>query len=355
MQAPSDTTGAAGSDITAEAIAIIEAAPGYGPLRPMEYAQALPPRAGALARVLVDQKIVEVAQKYAADDIGAGDAQARFKRLGWTAAYSGFCAGALGGFILYLGSDPATGWLRSNLGLAQSALLAVSLVSALWLVLRKPYRKWRVQRGDAEASRLRLFAHMMAGESREQPGEAPLLALQFECFHRHLFLDQRRFFARRGWQQRMTVWLWRVAGFVALVLVLASAFPQLLRLEALGLLPAAFVKFISELPFEQNHFVLAGLIGGSVQSLLAALTVMSPAQRNAAKYKEMRSLLDKYTAEKLHEVRAAAAAGERETVDQFFTQVARDLAAEATQWLVLQEVLSELAMKRLIEQQKRTL
>jgi hypothetical protein len=353
MPAPSDTTGATASNITDEAIRIIAAAPEHGPLRPAEYAKALPPRAASLARVLVDEKIVATAKDYSTADISAGDAQRRFKRLGWTAAYTGFLAGVLGGVVLYLGSDASTEGLRSNLGLVQSVLLVASLVCAVRLFMRKPYRQWRVHRGDAEVKRLQIFALMMSYQSDAKDDEAPLLPLQLECFFRHLLQDQRRYFARKGWRQRLTVVVWRVVGFIALVLVLASVIPQLARLGAFGLLPEALRELIASLPLDQKHYALAGLVGGAAQGLLAALAVMSPTQRNAAKFREMRSLLDRYTNENLNAVRASAALGDREVVGEFAAQVTNDLAAEGREWLILQEVLSEMAPRRLMEQQRK--
>ena len=142
---------------------------------------------------------------------------------------------------------------------------------------------------------------------------------------------------------------WRVVGFIALLLVLASVTPQLLRLEAVGLLlPEAVQRFIAGLPLGERHYALAGLIGGALQGLLAALTVMSPAERNAAKYKDMRKLLDKYTADGSKPY--AGGAGRRAAA------AARpdDHAAEGREWLVLQEVLSEMVPRRLAQLHKTT-
>ena len=339
------------SPTTEEAKTIIDAAPSYGPLRPAEYAGALPPRAGALARVLRQMEIVDAGRDYARAD---ADAQGQFNRLGWTAAYSGFSAAVLGGILLYMGSDPSTATIRSNLGLAQSLFLSVSLLCALVLVFFKPYRRWRNRRGDAEVKRLQIFALMMKANEAAAEGEAPLLPLQLECFRRHLFHDQRDFFTRRGRQQSMTVLAWRVIGAFALLLVLASLFPQLVRLQAVGLLPEALQKLVAGLPLDQKHYVLAGLIGGSLQGLLAALAVMSPAERNAGKYREMRGLFEKYTSEDLTAARAAAAAGDVDLVREFAVRITEDLAAEGREWLILHGVLSEMAPRWFAQQNRGT-
>ena len=183
MPTPSDPKPAP-EEIAREAAGIIASAPGYGPLRPVEYAKELPPRAAALASVLMDEKIDEAAGQYQTCDAAAGKAQQRFKHWGWLAAYSGFLAAGLGGGLLYLGPEPSMAWARSNLGLAQSILLGLSLVFAFLLYVLKPYRKWRVQRGDAEAKRLQVFALMMSDRGTVTGGDPLLLPLQLECFLR---------------------------------------------------------------------------------------------------------------------------------------------------------------------------
>ena len=185
--------------VTEEAIGIIDAAPSQGPLRIAEYAKALPPRAAALKRVLLERGIGKAVERYREADFAALDAQARFRRLGWTAAYAGFLAAVLGGVLLYLASDASTASIRSNLGLVQSALLSVSLFCSAFLFVLKPFREWGLRRGDAEAMRLQIFGLVMwSDESGDNelsgqtaPGEVPLplLPLQLECFRRHLLDD----------------------------------------------------------------------------------------------------------------------------------------------------------------------
>jgi hypothetical protein len=344
------------SKLTEEAINIIDAAPSQGPLRIAEYAKALPPRAAALRRVLLeDEEIGKAVERYREADFAALDAQARFRRLGWTAAYTGSLAAVLGGVLLYLASDASTALMRSNLGLVQSTLLSVSLLCAAFLFVFKPFREWGLRRGDAEAMRLQVFGLMMSGRSPSGDNEIPLLPLQLECFRRHLLDDQRTFFALRRRQHRRTVLIWKGLGAIAFLLVLGSIFVQAVRLEALGVPVDALRRIMASVALDQKAYALAGLIGGSLQGLLAALTVMSPAERNANKYKEMLSRLDKYTAEVLEKVRAGAEAGDERAVGKFALQITDDLAAECGEWLILQRVLSEMATRRLVEQPKRNL
>jgi hypothetical protein len=338
------------SPITEQAIEIIEAAPADGPLGSADYADRLRPEAGALARLLRGDEIVKAAAEYRAADARAATGQTWFRGLGQASAYSGFAAAALGGVLLYLGAEPSQETLRANLGLAQFALLALSLFCAFALFVSKPYRTWRTERGKAEAVRLRMFALIVGGRSERQDGEAALLPLQLECFRRHLLDDQRKFFARRGPQQRRIVWAWKVLGIVSLLFVLAASAPQLLRLEYVVPLPEIVRALIERVPLDQKGYALVGLLGGSLQGLVAALAVISPAQRNAERYQEMRERLDRYAQVELDKVRADAAAANAEAVRDFARRVSDDLAEEGKEWLLLHQVLSEMALGQLARQ-----
>lgn len=338
--------------ITEEAIAIIDNAPAHGPLQPEAYAAALPVRAAPLARVLGEQHIVDAAKRFRAADEAAIEAQGRFVRLARRAAYSGFLAAVLGGFVLYLPTDGPEP-LRTGVGLAQLFFLVVSLLAGFVLFLSKPYRTWRTERGSAEALRQQIFAHLMLREpGQDDPNGSFLLPLQLECFRRHLLRDQRDFFARRGPQHFRTVLIWKVIGVVAIALILAAALPEILKLYRFGLLPEQVHNLISSIPLSQKAYALLGLIGGCMQGLLAALTVISPAERNAQAYKTMRERLNGYADKELDGVRALAAAGDREAVARFVGKVGADLARESSEWQILQAVLSEKVPSHLAHQHK---
>lgn len=342
------------SSITDEAKRIIDSAPAHGPLQPAAYAAALPVSAAALGRVLGERRIVDAAENFQAADKAAIAAQKKFAKLGRRAAYSGFLAAVLGGFLLYLPANSAE-WQRTTAGLAQLFFLVVSLLAAFALFLSKPYRTWRTQRGIAEALRLQIFAHMMSGQPQpEDPNGSFLLPLQLECFRRHLLHDQREFFARRGPQHYRTVLLWKGIGVLAIALILAAALPEILKLYQFGLLPEKLRSLIESIPLKQKGYALLGLIGGSLQGLLAALTVISPAERNAHMYKTMRERLDGYTENELDGIRAQAAVGDREAVVRFAGKVGADLAQESSEWQILQAVLSEKVSSHLAHQQKVT-
>jgi len=338
--------------IAVRAIEIIDGVNGRDPLAPLAYADALPADAAALVRVLRDERIIQAAATYHHSDVLAGSAQTSFRRLGAGAAYSGFAAAVLGGAVLYLGSESANETLRSNLGLGQFVLLAISVLCAFLLLLFKPFRTWRTQRSNAEASRLRVFALMMNASSEVREGEVPLLPLQLECFRRCLVDDQRSFFARRGPQERRKVVIWQILGVVAVLLVLAASVPQILRLERFELLPDALVSLIKNANLQQRGYALVGLLGGSLQSLLAALVVISPVQRNAEKYTKMREKLDEHSKQPLDKAREAAIRNDGDGVRGFTKNVSDDLAEEGREWRLLHEALSEMALTQLANQRK---
>jgi hypothetical protein len=335
---------------TEDAIRIIDAAPEHGPLLPAQYASALPPEASALSLTLTNKRVVVAAKDYQDADARALSAQKWFSRVARTAAYSGFLAAVVGGLLLYLRNVQSMEALEANLGLFQSTLLSVSLLCAFALFLIKPHRTWRDQRASAEVKRLQVFALIMSDRADARASGVPLLPLQLECFRRHLLFDQRDYFERRGRQQLRTVRFWQFFAAVAFLLVLASLLPQVRRLDALARFPDLITSTLSVLPLDRNLYVLTGLVGGSLQALLAALAVMSPAQRNADVFREMLSRLDMYTADELNSARTAAAVGDSDAVGQFATRVSEILAQEGNEWLILQRILLEMAPKRLAQQ-----
>jgi hypothetical protein len=291
--------------------------------------------------VISEERITTAAKNFHVADQAAIRAQQSFSRFARTAACGGFLAAILGGFLLYLPSDANEG-LRTGLGIAQLLFLLISFIAAFTLFALKPYRTWRTQRASAEALRLQIFAHLIS--ARPAPGEADggfLLPLQLECFRRHLFDDQRNFFARRGPQHRRTVLVWKFVGTLAVGLILADVLPQALNFYKLGLLPESVANLIASIPLDTRGYALIGLIGGSLQGLLAALTVISPAERNAHAYKVMQNRLDDFAATDLDRVRAQAAGGDRDAVAKFAGDVGAELAKESSEWQILQAVLSE--------------
>ena len=343
------------SSITDEAKQIIDSVTAQGPLVPAQYAAVLPPRAASLARVFGRKEIIDAAEKYQRADNRAVRAQWWFVLIGKTAAYSAFLAAVLGGILLHpasMISDP----ILLTLGAAQLVLLAVSLVCSLTLYAFKPFRAWRGERGQAEAQRLSIFSLMMFDTSSDPKVDTLFLPLKLECFRRHLLDDQISYFSRRAPQHRRVARWWFWLRVLALLFVLATSLPTLAKLQAFGWLPQGLQTLLPSLPLTgsgvRETYALLGLVGGALQGLLAALAVISLSDRNADKFEAMLARLNYYSDKRLTGIRAAAAEGDSVAVGEFARQVVGDLASEASEWVLLQEALSEMTVK-LVAQQHR--
>jgi hypothetical protein len=339
------------SPTTREAIDIIDGiteGPGAkGPLeQPFEFVKALPDRAAALKTLIGRDEILQTAQKYHAADLRAVAAQMRFVRMGRVTAYTGFLAAIIGGLLLYFGSAEPTRTLYFLLEALQFGLLAISLLGSLALYTLKPFRTWRQERGEAEWERVSLFARIMSG--RTDNADPLQLPLQLECFRRYLLEDQLKYFKRRGPQHRRAV-RWALAlRLLALALLLLAAVPLLAKIPWLpDWARAALAWFPIEGPGVPEMYALGGLVGGALQGLLAALAVISLSERNADKFARMAERLQAYAETRLPEAREAAAQGNGLVVGEFARQIACDLAAEASEWVAVQEALASITLEHL--------
>jgi hypothetical protein len=327
------------SPITEEAKTIIDAAPSHGPLRPAHYARALPPRAGALVRVLADEKIVAEAESHRRADISA----ILWRRIHTTLARSALALAALsvvlGGVRLYVAASPDVASLnlvRAHLGQVQIPIIVAWLVAVTALFSLRPARRWFHNRAAAEHARQRLFELLMFEQSEAEEGESPLLPLQVECFRRHLLETQQAFFERRCEQNRRAVKIGRLCAAVALVLIGIASLPQLhaslSTLGALAWVPEAFRNSASRLLADKQLYALTWLVGISLQVFLTNLAIVSPMARHAESYEMMRRVLrdDRW---QLSDVRDAAARGSRDPAEWFGRGVLNILSAETSMWL----------------------
>ena len=346
------------SPITDVAKTIIDKMPKAGPLYDKAYAQALPAEAVALAHILNKDRIVQAIESYHAADQRAMRAQARFVFMGRVTAYTGFLAAVLGGVLLYIGSAPDSERWLLVIGITQFVLLAISLMGSLALYTLKPFLTWRQQRGEAEAERIGVFARIVADPGEGNGEDKLLLPLQLECFRRHLLEDQRDYFKRRGRQHRRTVRRVQILRAVALALIVLAALPLLAKLQPFTWLPNWIRTLMTWLPLEgrgvPEMYALGGLVGGALQGLLAALAVISLAERNAGKYERMVERLNVYCKDRLELARTAAATDDGLLVGEFARQVACDLAAEASEWVAVQEALASITLERIAGSHKLT-
>jgi len=346
------------SPITEVARKLIDDVQSAGPLYDEAYAQALHPDAVALKQILGRNHIVEAVKRYHAADKRAMRAQALFVFMGRVTAYTGFLAAVLGGVLLYIGSAPESEiWLLA-IGITQFVSLAISLMGSLVLYSFNPLGTWRQERGEAEAERIGVFARIMSerGEGGGDHGKL-LLPLQLECFRRHLVEDQREFFVRRGSEHRRNVFRAQILRALALALIVVASLPLLAKLQPFAWWLPDWVRMVMAwVPLDgrgvPEMYALGGLVGGALQGLLAALGVISLSERNAGKYERMAERLNDYCQNKLEPARAAAAGGDGLLVGEFARQVACDLAAEASEWVAVQEALASITLARIADSHK---
>lgn len=339
------------SPVTEDAIKTVNEVRSAGPLYDKDYVEKLPPHAMLLARVVAKDDVAKARERYHVADQRADRAQARFVLMGRVTAYSAFLSAVLGGVLLYIGSAQETETWFLAVGMAQFALLVISLLGSMALYTLKPFRTWRQQRGEAEAERIGLFARVMSDPGQPGDDERQLLALQLECFRRYLLDDQLDYFRRRGPEHRRAVRRAQILRGVALFLIVVAALPLLVKLAPVTSLPDWVRALLAWLPLEgqgvAEMYALGGLVGGVLQGLLAALAVISLSERNAGKFERMAGRLDDYSKTRLPVARAAVADGNALLVGEFARQVASDLAAEASEWVAVQEALSSITLERL--------
>jgi hypothetical protein len=319
--------------IIAEAKRIIDAAPDYGPYKPTEYANALPPSASELARQLQSPEMTELVAQYHRADERAVSAQTWNNLLTKTAALTGFGAGVLVGCFLVL--DVTFSPFSLGLGAIPFYLMAVALVCLLSSYLFEPLRIWKLRRLEAEEHRLAISERI--AQPTEKPGDGLALAVRLECFRRHLFEDQMAYFRRRGRDKQREARFWKALGwFAAFLTVLGSSVPQAMAFIALlgdrqGLVYELLRAVASLVPTDRKLYALAWFIGFNLASLATLLPMIYKSSELAKTYRrEFRFL--KRCARDLPKARQAAAAGSWASMYLFPQMVLTMLIEGVQEW-----------------------
>lgn len=300
-------------------------------LDPNRHAQNLPPEAGALARILVRDRIRDLMRIFEAADGKAMKSQADYKFYARSSVIL-YCVSAVIGSLLIL---PVFEF-QNNGGLVTYTLVVQFL--ALGLAMMATYRvshsgffdQWMGHRADAETARIEIFNDVVRAEDEQvREGELPLLRLQLEYFRRYQ-LDvliayyqgrggQHLRSARRlGSQRAIMGYLTAIVGAPILIVVFRSVFFDDNNLE----------EWLSD------GF---GAIGISLSALLSMATNMSLInmdERNASRYRTVYTNLA-YLRGMLDAVREAADEGDRSTVHAYFDEVNDLISSEHREWLVL--------------------
>ncbi len=320
-------------------------------LEPASHAASLPAAAGPLARILQRPELRSLIAVYGPADSAAGRAQKEYKRLAMTAAVAGFASVTLGGLMLLPPDDALPSALANLVPMIEVVLVAVSFVASLLLALSKPFERWMQERAKAENARVGLFNSVLAADEPARPDELPTLPLQLEYFRRYELDVQRAYYAGRGRQHQRSVTkasLWRV---VALLLVGCASLPLVFSILGPEHTPGPMTWLLNLFakPDESAQRILlcTSVVGGGLQGLLAAYSLLTQSERNAPRYQDAARNLEDLSAEPLTAARAAAAAGDRETVDAYVGIVHDELTAEHREWIALRSLVPDLKLSKL--------
>lgn len=310
-------------------------------LAPLDHADALPPEAGALARVLRRPDIRALMEAYQSFDRQAVRAQRRFRA-------------ARAFFRILAGVTAAAGGLSLGLQIAldyvsdiQLALVALHLAGLLALILAawrldsaEPRRRWKTARGEAEWRRIELFRQVTDAEEPHDAarGELPLGPLQLAYFRRYQLATQIRYFEERpkaveravGLAKGLT-WVAALAGLAAFVMA-GLALANLLAESGVAL-PAELVDWTArDLP-GAAPWALAIVVVSSAFAVLLMQSEASEAARDGARYASLARNLRYLLAQGYPPVRRAVEAGDRTAMRRFVDLVHARLTAEVEEWL----------------------
>jgi hypothetical protein len=312
-------------------------------IQPTKHAQELKAKTPELAAILSKSAPLALAQQLEEKDAQAVDNQARFKKIAdlanWAVFLTAFFNAALlmAALLIKNASGDPNKWVLYVLG---GCGVISGALGSMWVHQTREGKlldNWMSARAAAEALRWQYFEAVTGMEvPNGKSGIAPAL-LQFEYFRRYQLDVQNRFYAKRAGEHKRDADKWMrlssysVAG-AALAAGLSGLDPALVSIAALGAVAAALGSFAS------------------------TKDVINQSRRNADLYSKTKDALVKLEA-KLDDVRAAAAAGEREPVKQFVAAAHDQLAAEHREWLKeaegiqpaidkLEQTLSDLQAKR---------
>ena len=340
-------------DITEQAkTAIGTEAPRDWELRPRQAIAALPENAAPLKRILARSDIDEIIDTYHIADAAAGRAQKVYKRLAkWSAASSFLAIVIASGLLLahsFLVGATANLSLLSGI---QGFLLVLSFLLSITLAHWRPFDRWMRERAKAEHERASLFNRIMRAEETAQPNELPVLPLKLEYFRRYQLDVQRKYYRERGGEHARAVSRATALRWLGTIVVGLAALP--LAAGMLGTDWSAWAgklglpHWASNIDFQQRLFISLSTVGAALQGLLAATLLLNQDERNASRYAATAENLEALASRPLEEARAAAAQGDRDAVEAFFSLVQEQISSEHREWVSLRSVVPSLSLARL--------
>jgi len=314
--------------------------------KPSQIAAGLPDdAAGSLKALLTAPEMKAMEDRQVAMCASAGRQRSRFIR--WLLLAVGFStvAAGLGGLQVYEGVS----WNDGMAGAVIAGTQLVCLVIAFWywanLWLRRPYRGWLSDRGQAGTLRRQIFETVVrsagdtVGGDVSDASDAPnLRQMALEYFRVCLLDDQMTWFCEKAQVARTELFLIGAGRILGLLLLLAAAIVSAV---------AGLKQFVPE-----ARDVLAfvpGVVDGRLSTLLTILgaAIVTAAQsgdmallsaRNRHRYHEMASTLARLRDEGLFAAQEAARLagadeyGARDDDQRFAERVTALLAMEHAEW-----------------------
>ncbi len=316
-------------------------------LKPEHHASELPPRAGALKRVLERHTVRDIMQRYRAADKEAGHQQKRYRTARRWLVLFAYAAAILGVFALSLHlfvgyhSDLQIGFV-----IAHVACLALVLGYAMWINRVDPRKKWLEARGEAELLRTAFFNQVTrASEPVVRDKEIALLPLQLAYFRRYQLDVQLRYFSGRGKELTQTAGLsFTFTAFCALIaiaaLVLAGVSFLHLHHEQGNAVPDFILPIMEPQQLERlTYWAFLALAASTVYAVLATHQNVSEDQRNGTRYLSLYENLKFLKSMGYETARKAAENGDRETVEKFISLIQDKMVAEQSEWVSLQRIV----------------
>ncbi len=324
-------------------------------LRPAEHAASLPPEAGGLKRILQRPEIETIRTNYVECDRDALRLQGRHMRWG----KRGIVAAMLSAIV-------AVTLMVSPVQLAP--LQTVIASSSVWLLLcgawfyfvsmmiRRPLEAWYQARANAEEWRKRLFEAVLAADETMLADEIEVLPLQLEYFRRYQYDVQRQYFKgktavseRRARLSDAVGYLSSIVPFLALGLTVAATVSAA---GEQGLITPFLTRFAGMVQRIETwsidlYGIGAAIIVSAVSAGLFAFAQLDNYRRNAVRYANTLRRIEEMADDPrlgFPFARAAAAAGNRQSVANLVRQMHAVMTAEMAEWVTVGLQEKEIAM-----------
>jgi len=311
-------------------------------IQPTTHAAELAEKAPCLAAILGSSELSVLAEEYEKNDKLANDNKAVFKTIADRANWAVLLTACFSALLLVVGP------LKTVVSLPEGAVLAILGVcgvisgglGSMWVYQTREGKlldNWMSARAAAEALRTEYFETATTMELADGTSSV----LQFEYFRRYQLDVQTAFYDRKVRDCRREA-------------------RRLLQMSAYSVALASISAGLATILSGQNpawvSIAALGAIATALGSFASTRESVNQNRRNMERYAKASdaiSLLKK----KIDQVRAAAAAGEREPMKQFVAAVHEQLAAEHREWLAaaqsiqpaidkLDDALAKLQQKR---------